>query len=196
MAEEKSPYDSYDEAAQAAHNADGIDDADGPKHRKDGEEDAGANETLESLKAAGTSAFGLAKEFTNRFREDRAAQSEVSDAADPTSGAESGKKGSFFDRATDFAKDISSSARRAAEDVRETEAFTDAKEKAGSAFGVVREEASGAVNNVKDRMNERKEAKSADSTADDKLGAQGDDVADPHADVIEGEVISTEEDNK
>lgn len=111
MAEEKSPYDSYDDATNAANAAD---DADGAKHRKDGEADDGANETLESLKAAGSSAFGLAKEFTNRFREDRAAQSEVSDAADPTDGTESGKKGSFFDRATEFAKDVSGSVRRAA----------------------------------------------------------------------------------
>lgn len=193
MAEEKSPYDSYDDATNAANAAD---DADSAKHRKDGEADSGANETLESLKAAGSSAFGLAKEFTNRFREDRAAQSEVSDAADPTDGTESGKKGSFFDRATEFAKNVSGSVRRAAEETRETETYSDAKEKAGSAFGVVREEASDAVNTVKDRMNERKEAKAAENGAEEKPVTKGDDVADPTAEVVDGEVISSEDDTK
>ena len=40
MAEDKSPYDSYDDAVDPAE------DADGAKHRKDEASDAGANETL------------------------------------------------------------------------------------------------------------------------------------------------------
>ena len=48
-------------------------------------------------------------------------------------------------------------------------------------------------------MNERKEAKDANNAgnvASDKPASKGDDVADPHAEVVEGEVISTEDDNK
>lgn len=184
MAEDKSPYDSYDDAVDPAE------DADGAKHRKDEASDAGANETLESLKAAGTSAFGVAKEFTNRFREDRATHSDDSATPPSPEASEDGKKGSFIDRATDFAKDIGGSVRRAAEETRDTETFTDAKEKAGSAFGVVREEATDAVQNVKSRINERKGAKSDGNKPVDK----GDDVADPTADIVDGEVISSEDD--
>src|SRR5699024_7206017 len=89
-------------------------------------------------------------------------------------------------RSTDFAKDIGGSVRRAAEGTRDTEAFSEAKEKAGSAFGVVREEASDAVNNVKSRINERRDEKSVDDAQDTKP-QKGDDVADPTAEVVEGE---------
>ena len=187
MADPTSPYDSYDDAVNADR------DAEGAKHRKDEDTEAGANETLESLKAAGTSALGVAKEFTNRFREDRAANADGNETLESVESPGEEKKGSFFDRATDFAKDIGGSVRRAAEGTRDTETFSEAKEKAGSAFGVVREEASDAVNNVKSRINERRDAKSVDDAQDTKP-QKGDDVADPTAEVVEGEVISSDND--
>ncbi|MFH0410972.1 CGLAU_01105 family protein [Corynebacterium sp. L4756] len=190
MAEEKSPYGSYDD--QAAQ--------DGPKHRKEEAADTGdaaTNETLDSLKAAGASAFGLAKDFTNRFREDRSEQSKAQETEETVADAVGEeKKESFFDRASGFAKDITGSVRRAAEETRESESYSDAKEKVGSAFGVVREEATDAVNTVKERMNERKENKAEQDSVNDSAASKGDDVADPTAEVIEGEVISTDEDNK
>lgn len=186
MAEEKSPYDSYDESVES-----------NGKHRKEeATSDAGANETLDSLKAAGASAFSVAKDFTSRFREDRSEQSQA-DESQNFVGEEAGeKKQSFFDRAADFAKDITGSARRAAEETRGSESFTDAKEKVGSAFGVVREEATDAVNNVKERINERKEAKATQDSTPESPVSKGDDVADPTAEVVEGEVVSTDEDKK
>lgn len=187
MSDAQSPYESYDDAVNAER------DAEGAKHRKDEGSDAGVNETLESLKAAGTSAFGVAKEFTNRFREDRAAHADSKEEADSTAAADDSKKGSFFDRATDLAKDIGGSVRRAAEETRDTEAFNEAKEKAGSAFGVVREEAAGAVNSVKSRINERRDAKSEEDV-DGVKPSKGDEVADPTAEVVEGEVISSDND--
>lgn len=123
MADPTSPYDSYDDAVNADR------DAEGAKHRKDEDTEAGANETLESLKAAGTSALGVAKEFTNRFREDRAANADGNETPESVESPGEEKKGSFFDRATDFAKDIGGSVRRAAEGTRDTEAFSEAKEK-------------------------------------------------------------------
>src|SRR5699024_10477004 len=107
MTEDTSPYDSYEETVNPAEDSDVV------KHPTDEASDAGANETLESLKAAGTSAFGVAKEFTNRFREDRATHSDDSATPPSPEASEDGKKGSFIDRATDFAKDIGGSVRRA-----------------------------------------------------------------------------------
>lgn len=45
-------------------------------------------------------------------------------------------------------------------------------------------------------MNERKEAKAAENGAEEKPVTKGDDVADPTAEVVDGEVISSEDDTK
>src|SRR5699024_4656648 len=100
MAEDKSPYDSYDDAEDPAE------DADRAKHHNDEASEAVANDTLESLKAAGTSEFGVAKYYTNRLREDRATHSDDSPSLSSPETSEDGKKGSFIDRVTVFAKDI------------------------------------------------------------------------------------------
>src|SRR5690625_3337347 len=109
MADPTSPDDSYDDAVNADR------DAEGAKHRKDEDTDAGANETLESLKAAGMSAHGVEMEFTNRFREDRAENADGNETPESVETLREQKKGSVFDRATHLAKDIGGSVRRAAE---------------------------------------------------------------------------------
>src|SRR5699024_6369277 len=129
MSDAQSPYESYDDAVNAER------DAEGAKHRKDEGADAGVNETLESLKAAGTSALGGAEEFTSRRREERAAHADSKEQAASTAASDDSKPGSCCERATGRAKDRGGSARRAAEETRDAEAFNEAKEKAGSSFG-------------------------------------------------------------
>lgn len=83
-----------------------------------------------TLKGAGLSARDVVEEFATRFREDRAATT-------PSTAANYGtteQTGNLVDRATEFVKDMAGSVSRAAEATRATPAFTDAKDKIGTAF--------------------------------------------------------------
>ncbi|MDY3127272.1 MAG: CGLAU_01105 family protein [Corynebacterium sp.] len=168
-------------------NADNADNAGNP---------SSTNDTLETLKAAGKSALDLAKDFTERFREDRETKSAAADSATASAHGFTGESpagakesGSFIDKATEIAKDLGGSVRRAAEGTRDSAEFGNAKENLGAAFAVAKEEATEAVKNLKGRVDEYK----GKATTGNAQAPDTDTVADPSAAIVDGEVINDSE---
>ncbi|MDY5841068.1 MAG: CGLAU_01105 family protein [Corynebacterium camporealensis] len=152
------------------------------------------NKVFDSIKNAGASAFSVAKDFSNRLKEDRAtksdaagAESATQEAADQAAqNAEDGKE-SFIDRATGVAKDWGDSIKRAADGTRESDTFTEAKDKIGAAYQESRSAVGDAVDKAKERRAEKNSA----------TAGAGDNIKDDRAadDIIEGEVVEGGEHN-
>lgn len=148
-------------------------------------------EPLESLKNAGTSAAGVAKEFSQRLREDReASQAEAAGfaSAAQSTGAEATGKDSLLNKATAIAKDLGGSVLRAAEATSQTPQFAEAKERIGEAAKTTRAGLAEAYGTAKANREAKKTA-----VEETTPGAHGSETA-GKADIIDGEVISTDQD--
>ena len=135
------------------------------------------------IKEAGASAMGVAKEFTDRFREDR-----TTHAADKP---EVGEDASLVDKAKAAAKDYGGSLRRAVEGTKDSESFNAAKDNFGQAYNATKDGVNEAVNTAQERRRANGATAEPESTGKHAKGA--DSVADPTQDIIDGEVISTED---
>lgn len=134
---------------------------------------------FDSLKEAGASALNTAKDFGGRLQEERENQgARGAGAQDPQ-----GEKGGMLDKATTTAKQWGASIKKAAEETRDSEAFSEAKGKFADAYQETREGVKDAYDYAQERVNEKKNApKNGNSAA-----AESDD------NIIDGEVIDTDE---
>lgn len=131
---------------------------------------------FDSLKEAGASALNTAKDFGGRLQEER--ENQGAGAQDPL-----GDKDGMLDKATTTAKQWGASIKKAAEETRDSEAFSAAKDKFADAYQETREGVKDAYDYAQERVNEKKNApKNGNSAA-----AESDD------NIIDGEVIDTDE---
>ncbi|MDK8679734.1 CGLAU_01105 family protein [Corynebacterium accolens] len=129
---------------------------------------------FDSLKEAGASALNTAKDFGGRLQEERENQgAQVSQ----------GDKDGMLDKATTTAKQWGASIKKAAEETRESEAFSEAKDKFADAYQETREGVKDAYGYAQERVNEKKNAPRNGNSA----------TADKDDNIIDGEVIDTDE---
>ncbi|MDO5031912.1 CGLAU_01105 family protein [Corynebacterium sp.] len=149
---------------------------------------------FDSIKNAGASALDVAKDFGDRFKEERQNQAQSAQAdriVRNNGGAE--KEESLLDRISATAKNLGDSVSAAAEGTRKSEAFDKARADFNSAVAESREGMQEAVNSAKERANQRKEgAESPQGTT----AAQTPQAPNPYqpkaeeAPIIDGEVVS------
>ncbi|WP_411702833.1 CGLAU_01105 family protein [Corynebacterium sp. LaCa142] len=133
---------------------------------------------FDSLKEAGASALNTAKDFGGRLQEERENQGvRGAGAQGPL-----GEKDGMLDKATNTAKQWGASIKKAAEETRDSEAFSAAKDKFADAYQETREGVKDAYGYAQERVNEKNAPKNGNSAAADK-----DD------NIIDGEVIDTDE---
>lgn len=154
-------------------------------------------EPLESLKTAGASAAGVAKEFSQRLREDReVSKAEAAGFASATqaTGAETKGDASILDKVTAVAKDLGGSVKRAAEATAQTPQYAEAKERIGEAAKTTKVGVTEAYGTAKANREAKKASKggAATGTATGTAGATGSETP-GKTDIIDGEVISTED---
>ena len=134
---------------------------------------------FDSLKEAGASALNTAKDFGGRLQEERENQGTQGAGAQDSQGEKDG----MLDKATTTAKQWGASIKKAAEETRDSEAFSEAKDKFADAYQETREGVKDAYDYAQERVNEKKNApKNGNSAA-----AESDD------NIIDGEVIDTDE---
>lgn len=145
---------------------------------------------VETLKSAGASAVNVAKDFAGNFKEDRqvkgATNSAATDASNFATDSAAPKDDSILSKVAATAKDLAGSATRAAKETSQSPEFAEAKERFGEAFESTKTEVSGKVNEAKARREAKKNGAAtpqADANAEKE----------PNTDIIDGEVISTEE---
>ncbi|MER0070793.1 CGLAU_01105 family protein [Corynebacterium sp. KPL2850] len=132
-----------------------------------------------SLKEAGASALNTAKDFGGRLQEERENQGAQGAGAQGPQGENDG----MLDKATTTAKQWGASIKKAAEETRDSEAFSEAKDKFADAYKETSEGVKDAYDYAQERVNEKKNApKNGNSAA-----AESDD------NIIDGEVIDTDE---
>lgn len=90
---------------------------------------------FDSLKEAGASALNTAKDFGGRLQEERENQGAQGAGAQ----APQGDKDGMLDKATTTAKQWGASIKKAAEETRDSEAFSEAKDKFADAYKETRE---------------------------------------------------------
>ena len=90
---------------------------------------------FDSLKEAGASALNTAKDFGGRLQEERENQGAQGAGAQVSQGDKEG----MLDKATTTAKQWGASIKKAAEETRESEAFSEAKGKFADAYQETRE---------------------------------------------------------
>lgn len=131
---------------------------------------------FDSLKEAGASALNTAKDFGGRLQEER--ENQGAGAQDPL-----GDKDGMLDKATTTAKQWGASIKKAAEETRDSEAFSEAKDKFADAYQETREGVKDAYGYAQERVNEKKNAPENGNSA----------AADKDDNIIDGEVIDTDE---
>ena len=145
---------------------------------------------FDSLKEAGASALNTAKDFGGRLQEER--ENQGAGAQDPL-----GDKDGMLDKATTTAKQWGASIKKAAEETRDSEAFSEAKDKFADAYQETREGVKDAYGyaqesrglgdvykrQAQERVNEKKNAPKNGNSA----------AADKDDNIIDGEVIDTDE---
>ena len=129
---------------------------------------------FDSLKEAGASALNTAKDFGGRLQEERENQGAQ---------APQGDKDGMLDKATTTAKQWGASIKKAAEETRDSEAFSEAKDKFADAYQETREGVKDAYDYAQERVNEKKNAPKNGNSA----------AADKDDNIIDGEVIDTDE---
>lgn len=129
---------------------------------------------FDSLKEAGASALNTAKDFGGRLQEERENQG----AQGPQ-----GENDGMLDKATTTAKQWGASIKKAAEETRDSEAFSEAKDKFADAYQETREGVKDAYDYAQERVNEKKNAPKNGNSA----------AADKDDNIIDGEVIDTDE---
>lgn len=132
-----------------------------------------------SLKEAGASALNTAKDFGGRLQEERENQGAQGAGAQVSQGDKEG----MLDKATTTAKQWGASIKKAAEETRESEAFSEAKGKFADAYQETREGVKDACGYAQERVNEKKNAPKNGNSA----------AADKDDNIIDGEVIDTDE---
>ncbi|KKO80474.1 hypothetical protein WU87_04725 [Corynebacterium minutissimum] len=147
---------------------------------------------FDSIKNAGSSAFGVAKDFGGRFKEERQNQAQsaqadrIARAADEAGmGDGTAKEESFLDRVTSTAKNIGESVSSAARETRNSESFEKAREDFTTAFNETREGVQGAINNAKEQRAEGKHAQQPQEPQSPRNPY----AQKPNDDVIDGEVV-------
>ena len=90
---------------------------------------------FDSLKEAGASALNTAKDFGGRLQEERENQGAQGAGAQGPQGDKDG----MLDKATNTAKQWGASIKKAAEETRDSEAFSEAKDKFADAYQETRE---------------------------------------------------------
>lgn len=134
---------------------------------------------FDSLKEAGASALNTAKDFGGRLQEERENQgAQGAGAQDPQ-----GDKDGMLDKATTTANQWGASIKKAAEETRDSEAFSEAKDKFADAYQETREGVKDAYGYAQERVNEKKNAPKNGNSA----------AADKDDNIIDGEVIDTDE---
>lgn len=134
---------------------------------------------FDSLKEAGASALNTAKDFGGRLQEERENQGvQGTGAQDPQ-----GDKGGMLDKATTTAKQWGASIKKVAEETRDSEAFSEAKDKFADAYKETREGVKDAYDYAQERVNEKKNAPKNGNSA----------AAGTDDNIIDGEVIDTDE---
>ena len=134
---------------------------------------------FDSLKEAGASALNTAKDFGGRLQEERENQGAQGTGAQ----APQGDKDGMLDKATNTAKQWGASIKKAAEETRDSEAFSAAKDKFADAYQETREGVKEAYDYAQERVNEKKNAPKNGNSA----------AADKDDNIIDGEVIDTDE---
>ncbi|MDK4295371.1 CGLAU_01105 family protein [Corynebacterium accolens] len=134
---------------------------------------------FDSLKEAGASALNTAKDFGGRLQEERENQGVQGAGAQGPQGENDG----MLDKATTTAKQWGASIKKAAEETRDSEAFSEAKDKFADAYQETREGVKDAYDYAQERVNEKKNAPKNGNSA----------AADKDDNIIDGEVIDTDE---
>ena len=134
---------------------------------------------FDSLKEAGASALNTAKDFGGRLQEERENQGAQGTGAQ----APQGDKDGMLDKGTNGGKQWGESSKKGAEETRDSEAFSAAKDKFADAYQETREGVKDAYGYAQERVNEKKNAPKNGNSA----------AADKDDNIIDGEVIDTDE---
>ncbi|MBK4137101.1 hypothetical protein GWO52_01120 [Corynebacterium macginleyi] len=139
---------------------------------------------FDSLKEAGASALNTAKDFGGRLQEERENQGlQGVRAQGADAQASQGDNDGMLDKATNTAKRWGASIKKAAEETRESEAFSETKDKFADAYRKTREGVKDAYDYAQKRVNEKNNAPQNGNSA----------AADKDDNIIDGEVIDTDE---